>query len=567
MKRKPRLTAVVLSACLLGTFAACTGGGSSGGSIVPETPGASSAVSQQDEAPAAVNFNETGMPIVKEKVEQKVVFASDPVYTVDLGPEMYFFSEMENRTNVNFKFEKLSTDQWNERKNLMFAANELPDILMGGLSGGDIITYSQAGQLLPLNDLVDKYMPDYKRILDSYPESAKLYAPDGQMYGIVNTMTGGSAETPGARAFINRKWAEALGLKMPETYEEFYNMLVAFRDKDPDGNGENDTIPLSGYQTNQGGGISGYTVDCFVAGPLGISFSNAKDQWQIVDGKMVFVAEHPQYKQYLENMHQLYTEKLLDNEYYTQNDAQMKAKGENLKIGAYTYAAHFVLTGSTDPVVYGQYAVPQPLTSEVFKEKVWYGDTIGGTSIFFTNANEHPEISARYLNEIYTEEAAELMVGPVEGEWDGEGGRVWNEDKSGYTYHIPEGYNGIWDWTCKQIAPVQSFQGNMQFSDVKAKEIKAPEDASFKDAMAANVAPYLRPNSPALFFTQEEMEETKLIETSIYTYWEQMEAKIVMGEEPLESYDTMLEELKNQGLDRVTEVRNTAYARYKEKQS
>ena len=125
---------------------------------------------------------------------------------------------------------------------------------------------------------------------------------------------------------------------MPTTYEEFYNALVAMRDGDPDGNGENDTIPLSGYQTVSGSSAGGYTVDCFVAGPLGISFSNAKDMWQVVDGKLVFVAEHPNYKQYVANMNKLYTEGLLDNEYYTQNDAQMKAKGEAMRIGAYTYA-------------------------------------------------------------------------------------------------------------------------------------------------------------------------------------------------------------------------------------
>ena len=128
------------------------------------------------EGDADTNFNATGMPIVNEKVVQKVVFSSDPVYTIDLGPEMYFFKEMEERTNVNFEFEKLSPDQWNERKNLMFAANELPDILMGGLSNSDVITYSQAGQLLPINDLVDQYMPDYKAVLEQFPESAKLYA-------------------------------------------------------------------------------------------------------------------------------------------------------------------------------------------------------------------------------------------------------------------------------------------------------------------------------------------------------------------------------------------------------
>ena len=48
-----------------------------------------------------------------------------------------------------------------------------------------------------------------------------------------------------------------------------------------------------------GSSLGGYTIDCFVAGPLGISFGNAKDMWQVVDDKLVFVAEHPQYKQYL----------------------------------------------------------------------------------------------------------------------------------------------------------------------------------------------------------------------------------------------------------------------------
>ena len=222
-----------------------------------------------------------------------------------------------------------------------------------------------------------------------------------------------------------------------------------------------------------------------------------------------------------------------------------------------------MLTGSTDPAVYDQYVVPEPLTSDVFTEKVWYGENLGGTSIFFTSANQNPEISARYFNEIYNEEGATLLVGPVKGEWDGEGGRVWNEDQTRFEYEVPEGYNGVWDWICKQIAPVQSFQGYMQFSDIKSKEIKTPEDASFKDAMEQNVAPYLKNGTPSLFFTPEESEQIRLIEASLYTYFVQMESKMVMGEEPLDAYDAMMDELRNQGLDQVAEIYNAAYDRYK----
>lgn len=550
--RKP--VAAVLAVCLAaGILSGCGDAGAPANAPESTGPASAGAVAEQ-------NFNETGMPVVKEKLVQKMAFVSDQVYTTDLGPELYFFKEMEKKTNINFEFEKLTPDQWTERKNLMFASNELPDIMVGSLTNSDIITYSKAGQLLALNDLLEQYAPDYLGRLSGFKESAKLYAPDGQMYGMVNTFTGGSAETPGARAFINKKWIDTLGMEMPATYQELYDVLVAFRDRDPDGNGQNDTIPLSGYN-------KGYSVDAFVAGPLGMSFSGSgKDQWQIVDGRMTLAVEHPNYRQYLENMQKLYAEKLLDQEYFTQNDAQMKAKGENLQIGAYVYAAHFVLTGSTDPAIYDQYVVPEPFTSDKQTEKVWYGEAVGSPYIFLTSANKNPEATIRYFNEIYTEAGAELLVGPEKGAWDGEGGRVWNEEHTSFTYDIPEGYNGEWDWICKQIAPVQSFQGYMQFSDIKAKEQKAPEDASFKDAMEKNVAPYLKPGAPSLFFTPEELEEIKLVETSLYTYSEQMEAKIIMGEEPLDAYDTMLAELKKQGLDKVTEVYNAAYDRYKANQ-
>ncbi len=548
MLKRIRITAILLCLFILTTLAAACGSVSEPSGVQPTGLGT-------EKGPSNADFQESGMPIVNEKVVQKMAFVADPVYATELGPDMYFFKEMEKRTNVNFEFEKLSPDQWTERRNLMFAANELPDLFIGSMTNGDIVTYSKAGQLMALNNLIDKHMPDYLKSLEGFPEKAKLYAPDGQMYGLSATFTGGSAETPGARAFINKKWIESLGLSMPETYQEFYDVLVAFRDMDPDGNGKDDTIPLSGYG-------SGYTVDPFVAGPLGISFKGAKDMWQVVDGKMVFVVSHPQYRTYLENMRQLFSEKLLDQEYYTQNDAQMKAKGEQLLLGAFTYAAHFVLTGSTDPAIYDQYAVPQPLTSDVFTKKVWYGQAVPSPRIFLTSANKNPEVTLRYFNEIFTEEGAELMVGPVEGEWDGEGGRVWNKDKTQYTYSIPQGYNGIWDWTCKVIAPVQSFQGFMQFSRIKAQEQKSPEDASFKDAMAANVAPFLDPGAPSLFFTLEETEAIKLIEDSVNTYTKQMEAKIIMGEETLDAYETMLEQLKTMGIDKMEEVYNTAYQRY-----
>lgn len=505
-------------------------------------------------------FNETGFPIVNEKMKQKIMISLNPSYEIlnNNLAGMYFFDMMEKKTNVNFEFEAYTSDQWAERLNLTFASNELPDIIIGSIKNNDIITYANAKQLIPLNNLLEKYAPDYMKCLNQFPEKAKLYAPDGNMYGFCGTFTGGYAEVPGSRAFINVKWLSNLGLKKPQTFEEFYNVLIAFRDRDPDGNGINDTIPLCGYS-------SGYAVDPFVAGPLGISFGWAhKDKWQVVDDKLVYVVEHPHYKLYLENMHRLYSEKLLDQEYYTQNDAQMIAKGSKLLIGACTCAAPFVVTNSTDPAIYEQYDVIGPLTSDVFTKKVWYGNNVGSLTIFITSANQHPEVSVRYFNELYTEEGCWLLVGPEAGTWEGDsGGRVWNNDRTSYTYTFSDKYLGTYAYINSVVAPVNSgMAGYRQFSEAMRCESMAPEDVVLLNSLKKNLE-YMVPGAPSLFFTPEELEQITLIENSIYTYADQMEAKIVMGEEPLSAYDDMIRQLKAMGLDELTKIYNIAYDRYK----
>ena len=167
---------------------------------------------------------------------QDMVVATNSEFHIN--SDMWIFKEMEKIHNMNFHIEVYGTDQWNERKSLLFAANELPDVLMSGLTNNEVITYSQAGQIIPITDLLKEHAPNYMRCLEKYPDGKKLYAPDGNMYGMAGTFTGGSAETPGARCFINATWASALGKEMPHTYDEFYDLLTAFKNSDPKGTGE-----------------------------------------------------------------------------------------------------------------------------------------------------------------------------------------------------------------------------------------------------------------------------------------------------------------------------------------
>ena len=541
------LAATVGVALLLGTLGGC---GTESGAIQEDVSSESGTI----EATAS-NFNETGLPIVNEPITLKVLVETSPLYPIT--SDLWYFQEMERLTGIHWEIESVDSEQWKERKSLIFASQDLPDVIISmNLTTSDIITYAAAGQILPLNDLLDDYAPNYMKLLKEFPESRKLYAPDGNMYGLNGTFVGGNLDTLGPRCFINTAWLEKAGLGLPQTYDEFYEGLVAMRDGDFDGNGIDDTIPLSGTY-NQ------YSVDPFVAGALGIPFTNTASRWMTDEEKIVFVPADDIYVEYLTRMKQLFDEKLLDQEYFTQNEEQMRAKGYNMQLGAYQYSAHFVMTGSTDPEIYGQYSVINPLTSEFNEEKIWYGDAVRMPNIFITNANQNLEATIRYFDYAFSDEGSLLFTGPEYGEWEGEGGLKWNEDHTECEYITPEGYNGMWDYLCKEVSPLAiEFQGNSQYGEVWGAMQYSPEDTSFKTEMKEKIAPYMQQSFPELFFTIEEQEEVALIYDEIKNYVSQMEVKFITGEEPMENYPQFVETLNSMGLPTLMEVYQQAYDRY-----
>ena len=108
-----------------------------------------------------------------------------------------------------------------------------------------------AGELLPLNDLIDEYAPNLKAALEEHPEFREyLTAPDGNIYTFFTTDCG--LHMPNRRKmFVKKDWLNAYRESVgdetaPNTVEEFEEMLVFFRDSDLNGNGAQDEIPLIG---------------------------------------------------------------------------------------------------------------------------------------------------------------------------------------------------------------------------------------------------------------------------------------------------------------------------------
>ncbi len=165
-----------------------------------------------------------------------------------------------------------------------------------------------------LDDLIEQWSPAYKRILEDPVIRANVVASDGHIYA-----TPKSEIAPWLNMsdmlFINTKWLDAVGMKMPTNLDEFYDVLVAFRDKDPNGNGIKDEIPFT---------YNGDRIINFM-GSFGVYMDT---NFSMLDGKnFVFGPQKEEFRTSLEYLHKLYAEGLLDPESLTQGVSELQAKG------------------------------------------------------------------------------------------------------------------------------------------------------------------------------------------------------------------------------------------------
>ena len=509
-------------------------------------------------APAWAEVNTEGYPIVTEPLTLKVVVAEGSTSNTHSG--MWSLVRLAEETGIVLEIERIDNSVWPDRKPLLFAGNDLPDLIIGGFSKADLTTYTQSGQLTPINDMLP-YMPNYIEYLKRFDniELASLFDADMNMLGFVASASEGPRALPGVRSVINGKWLKDLGLEMPTDWDSLVKVLIAFRDNDCNGNGDpNDEYPVSGVAN----------AAFVVTESLDISnTTGTRSNWiEGEDGSMQYLMTSDLYKEFLHRMHFLFAEKLLDNEYYTQSQTQFLAKGANMQVGVCQTNAPFVLCG-TDPEKYEQYVGFGPISPDGQSPKQYFNEMYG-MNLFVTKANQHRVETARLLNYLYTEEWAEICRGPekgseVKGDWDGNGGWYWLDDaQTEYTVDVPSEYSGVYYWRIGAVAPT-CIRGGWGYSDIFQKEQMAPTDVHLR-AIYKDFWDLTTPCFPQAYsLTAEESDELSLITPELETYVSQMEVKFVIGELDIdENWDAYQKHLKDIGVDEYIAIHQGAYARY-----
>jgi putative aldouronate transport system substrate-binding protein len=315
-----------------------------------------------------------------------------------------FTDYLEDLTNVKVNFiEVANSTVHTERQNLLIASDDLPDVFMSpwGMNWQEVFTYGLNGTLVPITDYVETRMPNLKKALAEYPEyKATLYMPDGNVYALPTT-AGVLHVTVAKKMYAYMPWLKDLGIDIPETTEDFRNMLIAFRDQDPNGNGKKDEIPLmgstNGWQTNP----IEFIMNSFI-------YTNMTAEHQFLmqdDGTVKFVANTPEWRKGLTYMADLVDDGLLAPETFVQQNDQLVARCENPDVplvGAVP-AGHFgVFTTIGGPSGrFAEYRSIPPVEGPDGVRQSWYRPRGVNPHLKITNAAQRPDIIAQWADFFY----------------------------------------------------------------------------------------------------------------------------------------------------------------------
>ncbi|MBO9609493.1 MAG: extracellular solute-binding protein [Paenibacillaceae bacterium] len=169
--------------------------------------------------------------------------------------------------------------------------------------------FADQNLLLDLGPYLDK-MPNVKKAYTDSDLNRGKY--NGKVYSLDKRQT-----IPMATYWIRADWLKKVGLEQPKTLEEFKNVLIAFTEKDPDGNGKKDTYGLTGADLPA---FSGIFSAFGVANP---------GNWMIRDNKVVYTTTDPKMKDAVAYIADLIKAGVVDPEVLTnQNPTDKVFKGQ-----------------------------------------------------------------------------------------------------------------------------------------------------------------------------------------------------------------------------------------------
>lgn len=565
MIKSMTLASYLLVIVLLLAFVGCTPQSTGGDpTISPTSTPDGTPTSTPDETGEISNLNELGQfPLVKEK-ETINVFTHDYGAGADLET-CYMTKYYEDLTNVAVKWTMIPEEQFHERLNLALSGADEIDAVISGGRGATVITmsnllkYANQGLILPIDELIENDSVYFKMRLGQYEGWREaISSPEGNMYMFPSLNECFHCMYYG-KMLINQEFLKNVGLENPTTIDEFYEMLVAFKEQDANGNGDpNDEIPMMSAIGSFGVKIDTFLMSAFI-------FSDGENRLFLDNGRVVAAFAQPEFREGLKYLNKLYEEDLIYKESFTQTSttaSQLNSQKYESIVGARPHPHYNIGNRSEgEPVRWIEYVPIKPLVGPNGLQitRYDYYAKFNTSAGILPATCKNPQLVIRWLDWLMSDEGSMLNLHGIEGiSWEAaDPGSKGVDGKPAIFKKIEmdpehELYGNIsWGQRFPNFNTGEMRLGLQQPDDMLEEDGSGLEAYLYKYSYE-NYAPYGTPIDmiiPPLFYSDEIISEQAMLTTDINTHVEESIARFIVGDRNLDTeWDTYLNELDALGL-------------------
>lgn len=444
-----------------------------------------------------------------------------------------WLQELEELTNTDIHIELIPHKEYVERMTLLLASGDIPDVVQvsGGLYGPELAGAVEAGVFMPLNDLLEKHG---QNLLQVIPKQAwdQVTASDGTIYAIPDYLENRSRRGVAIRMDL----LEQTDLDIPETTDEYLDVLRAFKE-------------LGVENPYQGREQFKYADTFFGA------FDAFPYQWEYYEGEVVpkFMAGD-KILDALAYYKTMYEEGLIHREFLTTPQPEYRSNIISGKAGMWSMNAEEVLSWEQEIQTNTPEAeieiIPSPIGPDGKGGHSLYNST---TRAFLINQGTEADIERliQFFDWQVSEEAHHFFTYGIEGET-----YTISEDGT-IDYTVPTDINGIneqryrnyWLWLIRDSTFTrgvleQSEDGQRLIEIFDGTLAEEGRDSVFFDPPLEMLQsnPEIRPSSdvPA-------------------DLWLTGAAEIILGRQPIDYHDQIIENWLNKGGKQVIEEATQRY--------
>lgn len=555
MNKKTGVLVIVLIV-VLGLFAgACvpreTGVDSTKGTSTATSPSQTAQATTKEEGTKEEEYGYT-LPIVKEPITLTFLKReAESAGTSFLSGRQLVWEEYEKKTGIKIKFDAVPVNEMEEIVQLRLASRQnLPDLVeIPGTQDGSYLTkYIAEGVIIPLNDYIDKYAVNMKKMFELYPDYKKsMTLPDGSLTGI-GSLTATKYYT--MYHMIRKDWLDRLNLSMPKTPEELVNVAKAFMSYDMNRNGQADELGFGAYgdQLKELGHAWGLH---FITGA----------GWTVKDGKVTYEPITEEYRDFLRFLKRCVEEGVIPADWATVDKTTHNARMLNGQYGIIIRERANTIVGYQNPTGSVRKADPEtdwriiPPLEGPYGKGILVKEPIAQRwrTVNVTSANKYPAETVMWLDYVvfseegiiydnygienltYRRENGNIVIIPASE-------RKMPEDSWLGTGHLPD---------CITDLVVETAVGptvNYDFvNNPVIKEIKATWDIIQE--------PFVPPIP-----TVDEGRRISNLLADVKTYEDEMFYKFVSGEASLDTdWDDYVKKMKNNRMDEIIGIYQKSY--------